>query len=108
MKYFKGYLRQILIGLFLNTLPHMMLALHIQLIHCVLQQTNADTPFSPTPFKEWNIQDFQLCNVGSFNKFRNILFKIGQATLNFIYGIRHFALLKLLTRFRLVLSHLNE
>ena len=86
----------------------MMLALHIQLIHCVLQQTNADTPFSPTPFKEWNIQDFQLCNVGSFNKFRNILFKIGQATLNFIYGIRHFALLKLFTRFRLVLSHLNE
>ena len=58
--------------------------------------------------REWNILDLQLHNEKSFKKFRNILHKLGQPTPDLIYGIHHPLGLKLVTRLRLGLSHLNE
>ena len=58
--------------------------------------------------REWNKLDVQLCNEKSFKKFRNILLKLGRPTPNLIYRIHHPLGLKLLTRLRLGLSHLNE
>ena len=64
--------------------------------------------FSPYAIREWNKLDLQLGNKKSFKKFRNTLLKRGRPTPDLIYGIHHPLGLKLLTRLRLGLSHLNE
>ena len=57
---------------------------------------------------ESNKLNLQLHNAKSFKKFRNTLLKLGRPTSELIYKIHHPLGLKLLTRLRLGLSHLNE
>ena len=64
--------------------------------------------FFPSATREWNKLDLQLRNEKYFKKFRNTLLKFGRPTPDLIYGIHHPLGLKLLTRLRLGLSHLNE
>ena len=72
-------------------------------------RTNASNySFFPYTIREWNKLDLQLRNKKSFKKFRNTLLKLGWPTPDLIYGIRHPLGLKLLTRLRLALSHLNK
>ena len=64
--------------------------------------------FFPYTIRERDKLDLQLRNEKSFKKFRNILLKLGQPTPDLIYGIHHPLGVKLVTRLRLGLSHLNE
>ena len=64
--------------------------------------------FFPYTIWEWNKLDLQLCSKKSFEKFRNTLLKFGRPTPDLIYQINHPLGLKLFTRLRLGLSHLNE
>ena len=72
-------------------------------------RTNA-FKYSSFPYiiREWNKLHLQLHNEKSFKKFRNALLKLGRPIPDLIYGIHHLLGLKLLTRLRLGLSHLNE
>ena len=64
--------------------------------------------FFPYTILEWSKLDLQLRNEKSFKKFRNTLLKLRRPTPDLIYGIHHPFGLKLLSRLRLGLSHLNE
>ena len=64
--------------------------------------------FFPYTIWEWNKLDLQLCSEKSFKKFRNTLLKFGRPTPDLIYQINHHLGLKLFTRLKLGLSHLNE
>ena len=61
--------------------------------------------FFPYTIREWKLQ---LHNEKSFKKFRITLLKLGRPTPDLIYGIHHPLGLKLLTRLRLGLSHLDK
>ena len=64
--------------------------------------------FFPYSISEWNKLDPDLCNAKSYSKFRKSLLKSGRPSPNHIYKIHDPLGLKLLTRLRLGLSHLNE
>ena len=64
--------------------------------------------FFPYTIREWYKLDLQLRNERSFKKLRNILLELGRPTPDLIYGIHRPLGLKLLTRLRLCLSHLNK
>ena len=81
----------------------MILALHFQLLHTFVQQMFSNTPFF-FPYK----LDLQLRNAKFFKKFRNTLLKLGQPTPNLIHITHHPLGLKLLTKLRLGLTHLNK
>ena len=57
---------------------------------------------------EWNKLDPDLRNAKSYSTFKKLLLKIGRPCPNHIYKIHDPLGLKLLTRLRLSLSHLNE
>ena len=64
--------------------------------------------FFPYMIVEWNRLDYTLCNSKSYNIFKNSLLKIGRAMPKPTFNIHNPLGLKLLTRLRLGLSHLNE
>ena len=64
--------------------------------------------FFPYTIVEWNKLDITLRNAKSFQIFRNSLLKIGRPIQNSIFKIHDPLGIKLLTRLRLGLSHLNE
>ena len=57
---------------------------------------------------EWNKLDRRIQKSVTMLSFRNALLKIGQTTPNHLNNIHDLNGLRLLTRFRLGLSHLNE
>ena len=64
--------------------------------------------FFPYTIVEWNKLDFDIRKSKSYAIFRNALLKIGRPNQCSIYRIHNPVGLKLLTRLRLGLSHLNE
>ena len=86
----------------------MMLTLHIQLVQTFVEQMLSDTPFSLIPFENGINQIYSQVTKNLFKKFRNTLLKLGRPTPDLMYRIHHPLGLNLLTRLRLVLSHLNE
>ena len=64
--------------------------------------------FFPYSISEWNKLDPDLRNAKSYSLFRKLLLRIGRPSPNHIYKIHYLLGLKLLTRLRLGLSHLNE
>ena len=64
--------------------------------------------FLPYFISEWNKLDPDLRNAKSYSTFRKLLLKTGRPRPNHIYKIHDPLGLKLLTRHRLGLSHLNE
>ena len=64
--------------------------------------------FFPYTIVEWNKLDNTIRNSKSFLIFRNSLLKIGRSIQNSIFKIHDPLGIKLLTRLRLGLSHLNE
>ena len=62
----------------------------------------------PYSISEWNKLNPDLCNTKSYTTFRKLLLRIGPPSPNHIYKIHDPLGLKLLTRIRLGLSHLNE
>ena len=64
--------------------------------------------FFPYTIVEWNKLDANLKNAKSYMCFRNSLLKIGRPVQNSIFKILNPLGIKLLTRLRLGLSHLNE
>ena len=57
---------------------------------------------------EWNTLDVKLRKSESLPYFKNVLQKVGRPTAKPIYSIHNPIGLKLLTKLRLGLSHLNE
>ena len=74
---------------------------------CFCRTNTFKYSFFPYTIREWNKLDLEL-NEKSFKKFRNTLPKLGWPTPGSIYGIHHLLGLKLLTRLKLDLSHLNK
>ena len=64
--------------------------------------------FFPYTIVEWNKLDVTVRNAKSFLIFKNLLLKIGRPIQNSIFKIHDPLGIKLLTRLRLGLSHLNE
>ena len=64
--------------------------------------------FFPYTIIEWNKLDIDILKSKSYATFRNILLKLGRPIQRPIYSISSPVGLKLLTRLRLGLSHLNE
>ena len=64
--------------------------------------------FFPYTIIEWNKLDLDVRKSKSYAIFRNTLLKLGRPNQNTIYNINNPVGLKLLTRLRLGLSHLNE
>ena len=64
--------------------------------------------FFPYSISEWNKLDPDLRNAKSYSLFRKSLLRIGRPSPNHIYKIHDPLGLKLLTRLRLGLNHLNE
>ena len=64
--------------------------------------------FFPYMIVEWNKLDVTVGNAKSFLIFKNLLLKIGRPIQNSIFKIHDPLGIKLLTRLRLGLSHLNE
>ena len=64
--------------------------------------------FFPYTIVEYNRLDHTLRNSKSYNIFKNLLLKIGRPMPKPTFNIHNPLGLKLLTRFRLRLSHLNE
>ena len=62
----------------------------------------------PATLMEWNKLDVKLRKSESLPYFRNALLKVGRLTAEPVYNIHNPIDLKLLTRLRLGLSHLNE
>ena len=70
-----------------------------------MEQTNS---FFPYTIVEWNKLDLDIRKSKSYAIFRNPLLNIGRPKQCSVYRIRNPVGLKLLTRLRLGLSHLNE
>ena len=64
--------------------------------------------FFPYTIVEWNKLDVTVRNAKSFFIFKNLLLKIGRPIQNLIFKIHDPLWIKLLTRLRHGLSHLNE
>ena len=64
--------------------------------------------FLPYSIPEWNKLDLNLRNAKSYSTFRKFWLKNSRPSPNHIYKIHDLLGLKLLTRHRLCLSHLNE
>ena len=64
--------------------------------------------FFPSTISEWNKLDVSIRNYDSFDKFKGALLKFIRPCYNSVFSIRDAKGLKLLTRLRLGLSHLNE
>ena len=64
--------------------------------------------FFPYTIVEWNKLDVTVRNAKSFLIFKNLLLKIGRPIQNSIFKIHDPLGIKLLTRLRVGLSHLNE
>ena len=76
--------------------------------HFTLELTLSNTLFFPSTILEWNKLDRQTKQSSTLLTFRNSPLKIGQLAPKSVYNIHNPNGLKLLTRFRLGLSHLNE
>ena len=81
---------------------------YIRLRPIIVEQTLLKILFFPYTIVEWNKLDFDIRKSKSYAIFRNALLKIGWPNQCSIYRIHNPAGLKLLTRLRLGLSHLNE
>ena len=64
--------------------------------------------FFPYAIVEWNKLDVTVRNAKSFLIFKNLLLKIGRPIQNSVFKIHDPLGIKLLTRLRVGLSHLNE
>ena len=64
--------------------------------------------FFPYAISEWNKLDLQIRKADSLLSFKNVLLKIGHPVPNSYFNIHNPVGLKLLTRLRIGLSHLNE
>ena len=89
--------------LFLKEVVHITPEIRIKLKHIIVEQI-----YSNTPSFEWNKLDVTVRNAKSFLIFKNLLLKIGRPIQNSIFKIHDPLGIKLLTRLRLGLSHLNE
>ena len=94
----KHNLRLNLYKFYLFKITRMILAPIVNLVYTFVEQMPLNTRFSLIPFQ---------CGK-SFKEFRHTLLKLEWSTPDLIYGIHHPLGLKLLTRLRLGLSHLNE
>ena len=75
--------------------------------HTLAELMHSSILFSPWTINEWNKLNFNI-PTPSFNIFRAILIKIIWSIPNSVFGIFNPLGLKLITRLRLGLSHLNE
>ena len=64
--------------------------------------------FFPYAISEWNKLDLQIRKADSLLSFKNVLLKVGHPVPNSYFNIHNPVGLKLLTRLRIGLSHLNE
>ena len=99
----------ILINWYLLKIAHMILAQHTQFVYTFVEQNVFKYSFFPWG-RNWerNKLHLQLHNAKFFKKFRNTLVKFERPSRDLIYRIHHLLRMKLLTRWRLGLSHFND
>ena len=78
----------------------------IRTLYCRIH--NFKDSYFPATIMEWNKLDVKLTKSESLPYLRNVLLKVGQPTAKPVYHTHNPIELKLLTRLKLGLSHLNE